>query len=195
MKWQIIGQVEALDRNGIKVITETGRKIFILKQTDDQECDFDILKFRIGDRIKAILGGNLSTYLLVKPNWLSKVILSELDKRILTITLHPDHTTPIVLDTYYDGICGFRGKVEEINKDGIKLVPDNLTGYAEGKIFVLRQRGDYTFDFEQLKLEVGDKVETSFEILEKEWFPVTANSIKKLGSLIVPVKADWHWSK
>ncbi|MFY9224266.1 MAG: hypothetical protein WAQ98_16460 [Blastocatellia bacterium] len=180
--WIIRGEVLEIEKKGIKVISEEGEKLFFLKRNYDEgyNFDFDKLKLGVGDKIEAQgLPVELRHPVPYVAEWLSKAILLDSKKVLKTITLHPSYPEPIILDNYYNGILGYRGKIKKIRKDGIVVFPDNLTGHPGEDRLILKQNGDYKFNFSKLNFQIGDKIETSITKVEQEWKAVEIEWVKK----------------
>lgn len=179
--WKIRGEVIKIQAKGIRIVTEKGRKFFILKCNESYKFDYDKLKLETGDKIEATILPIRSKKLIhwYEAQWVSKVIWLGSRYIVQSITLHPDYPELIMLNSYFNGMCGYRGKIKKIHKNGIEVEPDNLDGQPSPNILILKRKGNYEFDFNKLDLQINDKIEASIIDIEKQVKIVRAKSITK----------------
>ncbi|MFY9221494.1 MAG: hypothetical protein WAQ98_02430 [Blastocatellia bacterium] len=191
--WRRKGEIVGIETKGIKILTEDRKKLFIFKYNEGYEFDYDKLKIEIGDQIEVWGFPMGSGEIAHTAKWISKIIyLTSYCKTVTkTITLNPDYPEIIILNNYYGNINTYKGKVKKIYKKGIMVIPNNLIDNpGTEKLFILRQNGDYLFDFKKLNLQAGDTIEADIEELAVDVIPFRLTKLAKNGEKSITLSVN-----
>lgn len=81
--------------------------------------------------------------------------------------------------------------MSQIYKKGILVIPNDLNDAPSlEKFYILRQNGNYLFDFKKLNLQVGNNIEADIEELGVDVIPFRLTKLAKNGEKPVTLSVN-----